>query len=89
MDSNQALQDRIALIKLKRIEQLNDKLLENLSRNRITASNASYLILKHIEETPDYLIPCLHRLPAEDNRWLQYQNRKKSSRPSPGCCTIV
>lgn len=88
MDSNQALQERIALIKLKRIELLNDKLIESLSRNRIPASNASYLILSHIEETKDYLVPCLHVLPIERNKYAQYKMKRKSAKAT-GCCTIV
>jgi guanine nucleotide-binding protein subunit gamma len=89
MESNQALHERIGLIKLKRIEVLNEKLIESLSQDRISASNASYLILKHIEDTPDYLIPCLYKLPIQDNKWLQYQNQQKLIKKSQGCCVIV
>ncbi|KAK6464325.1 hypothetical protein DFJ63DRAFT_68416 [Scheffersomyces coipomensis] len=71
------ISNRIAVIKLKRIEELNNRLKETLRRERIPASNSCLLLINHMQETPDYLIPYMYKLPIEQNKFLKYQNLKK------------
>lgn len=88
MDESQQMEARILALKLRRIEQLNHKLRENLAQERIPASRAAALIIHTAEHTPDPLVPSLWTVLAEQNRYRMH--REMSSRvPASGCCTIV
>ncbi|ODV78854.1 uncharacterized protein CANTADRAFT_7177 [Suhomyces tanzawaensis NRRL Y-17324] len=83
---------KIAEIKLRRIEELNARLQSTLQRERIPASSSCTLIIKHVQETPDYLVPYVWKLPPEQNKYRRYQNFRALSRrhqPQTGCCSIV
>ncbi|RCK65705.1 Guanine nucleotide-binding protein subunit gamma [Candida viswanathii] len=85
---------QIQVIRLKRIQELNNRLKVALQRERIPASTASGLIINYVEETPDYLIPYNWSLPPDQNKFAKYRNLKQlygnSKRSeSAGCCTIM
>ncbi|KAK6205292.1 Ste18 protein [Scheffersomyces amazonensis] len=91
------ISDRIAVIKLKRIQELNNRLKDTLRRERIPASNACLLLINYIQETPDYLIPYIFKLPLEQNKYARYQTLKNlkanskntSNGGGAGCCIIM
>ncbi|CAK7902510.1 guanine nucleotide-binding protein subunit gamma [[Candida] anglica] len=91
LDVNESIQERINIIKLRRIEELNARLRKTLLRERISASNASYLIINYTKETPDYLVPSLWPMTTEQNK---YRRSRQTIRPisnsnDVGCCTIT
>ncbi|KAG2736784.1 hypothetical protein G9P44_000874 [Scheffersomyces stipitis] len=93
-DRQQEIATRIAVIKLKRIQELNTRIRETLKRERIPTSSACLQLISHIEDTPDYLIPYLWSLPLEQNKFARYQQMKAlQSRPGlrdrSECCTIM
>ncbi|KAI5959809.1 STE18 [Candida pseudojiufengensis] len=90
------IENQIQVIKLKRIKELNNRLTQTLKRERIPVSKSSALIIKYVEETPDYLIPYNWKLPNDQNKFLNYQNYKalhgntnKRAGSGGGCCTIM
>jgi len=91
-DKSEALSNRIAEIKLRRIQEFNSRLKEALLRDRIPASNASLLITNYVQDTPDYIIPSLWKLQPEQNKFKQYERFRKlrqANSDSSNCCTIV
>ena len=85
---------QIGLIKLKRIQEFNEKLKNDLRRERIPASTASGLLINYVEETPDYLIPYNWSLPPDQNKFAKYKNLKQHYNANKhfdksGCCTIM
>ncbi|KAF3988441.1 hypothetical protein FT663_03293 [Candidozyma haemuli var. vulneris] len=88
MDSE--FNDRIGLLRLRRIEQLNERLKQQLKKERIPASKAAALIVEHTEETKDPLVPYLWSESADQNKFRSHQNMKSGRQSSGGsCCTIV
>lgn len=84
------MDDRILDLKIRRIEQLNEKLREALRKDRIPASRAAALIIKASQDIPDPLIPLIWHLPVEYNRYKAHQDAKgMGSGKSVLCCTIV
>lgn len=83
------MEDRILALKLRRIEQLNEKLKDSLKKDRIPASRAAALIIENSQDISDPLVPSVWHLPPELNRYRVYQ--ELCNRPSQGsdCCTIV
>ncbi|AOW30539.1 hypothetical protein MG5_05098 [Candida albicans P57072] len=89
---NEQIEYQIQVIRLKRIQELTNRLKLALQRERIPASTASGLIISYVEETPDYLIPYNWSLPPDQNRFAKYKqlrNARNSSQATVGCCTIV
>ncbi|EER31345.1 predicted protein [Candida tropicalis MYA-3404] len=85
---------QIQVIRLKRVQEFNNRLTEALQRERIPASTASGLIINYVEETPDYLIPYNWSLPPDQNKFAKYKALKQhysGNRRSDvvGCCTIM
>lgn len=94
------LQLKIKYLKLKRINELNNTLREELSRERITASNACLNLINYIQTTRDYTLPELWGYPPQNtNHFITNRhhsnNRYDSNRheyyneSSNGCCTIM
>ncbi|SCW00135.1 LAFE_0B10220g1_1 [Lachancea fermentati] len=86
---------RIEHLKLKRINELNKKLRQELSRERISASNACLSIIDYTTSKRDYAIPDIWGYPApgtnpyrENIKALQ-KLKSKSSQDSNTCCIIM
>ncbi|CAB4253287.1 similar to Saccharomyces cerevisiae YJR086W STE18 G protein gamma subunit [Maudiozyma barnettii] len=86
---------RIKYLKLKRINDLNEKLRSELSRERITASNACLSLINFTTNNTDYTLPDVwgHLEPGKNHFRetvrLRRANRPSASADSTGCCTIV
>lgn len=81
------MEERILMLKLRRIEQLNDKLRGALKRDRIPTSRAAMLIIESARDTPDPLVPSVW--PTELNRYRMQDQHNLESHKSPDCCCIV
>ncbi|KAG0234661.1 hypothetical protein BGW42_006281 [Actinomortierella wolfii] len=64
--------------KLKKFQEHNQRLREQLEMHRITVSEASQGLIKYVTTTRDALIPSLWGMPSSD----------PFSKKSSGCCTI-
>lgn len=84
-----SMEERILELKLRRIEELNDKLKESLRKNRIPASRAAALIIETSQEISDPLVPSVWRLPPEQNRYRAYQELCNQRPHKSECCAIV
>lgn len=84
-----SMEARILALKLRRIEQLNDKLKETLKKDRITASRAAALIIETSQDISDPLVPSVWHLPPGLNRYRAYQEMCNSRNQKTDCCTIV
>lgn len=73
-------ENRVKMMKLKRLNRYNEKLREELQIDRIRASNSSLLIIDFNERTFDGLL----EKTEEKNR---YDDGIKNE--NNGCCTIV
>lgn len=88
MPSKLSVEDRILALKLRRLEQLNEKLKESLKKDRIPASRAAALIIETSQDISDPLVPSVWHLPPEQNRYRVYH--ELCNRPTlAGCCTVV
>lgn len=81
-------------IEVKRINELNNKLRKELSRERITASNACLTIINYTSNTKDYTLPELWGYPvAGSNHFIEgLKNAQKNSQMSNSnsvCCTLM
>lgn len=91
------LQLKIKYLKLKRINELNNNLRKELSRERITASNACLSLINYIQTTRDYTLPEIWGYPPPNsNHFIIHNNNRYSSNrqeyyneTSSGCCTIM
>lgn len=91
------LQLKIKYLKLKRINELNNNLRKELSRERITASNACLSLINYIQTTRDYTLPEIWGYPPPNSNHfiIHNSNRYSSNRQeyynetSNGCCTIM
>lgn len=81
------MEDRIMLLKLRRIDQLNAKLQTSLKRDRIPASLAASLIIENSHGISDALVPYLWKLPPGQNKYRVYQ--EKGGVEKADCCVIV
>lgn len=81
--------DRIGLLRLRRIEQLNERLKQQLKKDRIPASKAAALIIENTEETSDPLVPYLWLEFSQRNKFKTHQQMKLGSSAGGLCCTIV
>lgn len=86
------MDEQILLLKLRRTEKLNSKFREALRQERISASRASKLILRSVEETPDPLVPTVWAAQLQHNKYRRLQQRNSptsSHAESASCCTIM
>ncbi|CDO94367.1 unnamed protein product [Kluyveromyces dobzhanskii CBS 2104] len=82
---------KIQQLKLKRIEELNSKLRNELARERMTASNACLSIIDYTSTHSDYAVPEVWGFPTSGEN--PYDNNRKSSfarsqEDSSNCCVI-
>ena len=91
---------KIQYLKLRRILELNNKLRQELSRERITASNACLKIIDYTTSTRDFAVPALWGFPERNTNPYNNNSAKKfnqySSLGGSGlssqdetCCTIM
>ncbi|CCK69900.1 Ste18p KNAG_0D01480 [Huiozyma naganishii CBS 8797] len=90
----QQLSTRIQLLKLKRLNELNNNLRNELSRERITASNACLTIINYCNNTRDYTLPEVWGYPQPGENHFRYNggNRPRqvvAQQSQDTCCTIV
>lgn len=95
------LKYKINYLKLKRITELNQKLKQELLRDRITSSNASLQIINYTNDLfkeEDYTVPSVSGyIPKGKNPLMQTVNNNSGySQPggynngsNAGCCTIM
>lgn len=85
------VQEKLLLLKLKRIEELNNNLKELLAKDRIFASNASYTIINQITNEKDYVLPEIsgYLNPGENPFRTEANRNANVDYDSEGCCTIM
>lgn len=98
MNQDQQLSLKIKYLKLKRVDGLNNRLRGELSRERITASNACLSIVNYVSTHSDYAIPEIWGYPDPGTNHFRDGQRLKL-RQSPGqvhgpgndptCCIIM
>jgi len=88
-----AIQQKLLILKLKRINELNNRLKETLSKDRIYASNASYSIIDYTQSNKDFTLPEIWgnlqpgENPFRNNKFQQKSNLNGQN--DQGCCTIM
>lgn len=94
--SQELLSYKIKGLKLRRINELNDKLRDELGRERITASNACLAISNYVSTHRDYTLPEIWGYPPPgSNHFADATNKKRRSLQETGqstssaCCTIM
>ncbi|KAL9130952.1 MAG: hypothetical protein Q9217_000998 [Psora testacea] len=72
----------MADLKLRRLNELNSRLREDLERPRIRVSEASMSLIQYCTNTKDFMVPSL---------WGQVDKRDDPYAPqqSNGCCTVM
>ncbi|GAV51303.1 hypothetical protein ZYGR_0AD04860 [Zygosaccharomyces rouxii] len=98
MNQDQQLSLKIKYLKLKRVNGLNNKLRGELSRERITASNACLSIVNYVSTHKDYAIPEIWGYPSpganhfrdgQRLRLRQAPGQVRGSGNDAACCTIM
>lgn len=88
-------QQKLAILKLKRITELNNRLKQELQKERIFASNASYSIIDYTQSHKDFAIPEIWGYMAPGENSLRSSANAGSatqlaaSHSQDTCCTIV
>lgn len=81
---------KLQLLKLKRIQELNNKLRKELARERITASNACLSLIDYTGTHLDYIIPDLWGYPQQgENPFTVGKMKAKGQDNDNGCCSIM
>ncbi|MCJ1243095.1 Guanine nucleotide-binding protein subunit gamma [Trapelia coarctata] len=72
----------MADLKLRRLNELNMRLKEDLERPRIKVSEASMSLIQYCNTTRDFMVPSL---------WGQVDRREDPYAPQPsgGCCAVM
>ncbi|KAK2744113.1 Guanine nucleotide-binding protein subunit gamma [Onygenales sp. PD_40] len=72
----------MAELKLRRLNELNIRLKEDLERPRVKVSDASMSLINYCNNTRDFMVPSV---------WGQVDKREDPYAPqqSGGCCTIM
>lgn len=83
------MNQKLLVLKLKRITELNGKLRDTLSRDRIYASNASYSIINYTQDTKDYVIPDVWGYMQPGENPFRLNRQRKGGDAQDGCCTIM
>lgn len=102
MSQDEQLSLKIKYLKLKRVNGLNNKLRGELSRERITASNACLAIVNHVSMHRDYVIPDIWGYPKPGTNHFREARKLHLGQPSrqagrpdgagegdAACCTIM
>lgn len=72
----------MADLKLRRLTELNNRLREDLERERIPVSNASKSIIAYCNGTRDYMVPSVwNTIPRGEDPYAPQQ--------SGGCCVLM
>ncbi|CAN3360552.1 guanine nucleotide-binding protein subunit gamma [Diutina catenulata] len=79
--------EQAAQLRLQRLEKFNADMERELAAPRVPASTVCGFIVRHIEDTPDYLVSSVWKLPEQDNVYRQYKLHRKAKKPA-GCCVI-
>ncbi|CCC71376.1 hypothetical protein NCAS_0H00660 [Naumovozyma castellii] len=91
----QQLSIKIKSLKLKRINELNNNLKQELSRERITASNACLTIINYTQTVKDYALPEIWGYPQPNSNHFRTNLNRSIQRSgtytadSAGCCAIM
>lgn len=89
-DIQEKLEERLAHIKMRRLEAVNESLNNSIERKRIPVSSASYMILNYVKETPDYLLPDVWPLPADKYKYRSSRGQRGQDLDNAsGCCVIT
>ncbi|CCH42598.1 Guanine nucleotide-binding protein subunit gamma [Wickerhamomyces ciferrii] len=89
------IQNKLLNLKLKRINELNNRLKDTLTKDRIYASNASYSIIDYTQSTKDFTLPEIWgnlqpgENPFRNNKFQQLKNPNSNGGNQDGCCTIM
>ncbi|CEP64576.1 Ste18p LALA0_S12e02102g [Lachancea lanzarotensis] len=90
------VQLKIQSLKLKRINELNRKLKEELARERITASNACLSIIDYATSHKDYAIPEVWGYPMAGSNphrtnasGLHRRAHREAGSADNTCCTLM
>lgn len=78
---------QILQLRLRRIEQLNEKLTDAFKKERIPASQAATLIIESTQETRDPLIPSIWQDSSRSTKFHKHQ-LERNIRPDKECCSI-
>ncbi|KAH8658733.1 GGL domain-containing protein [Tricladium varicosporioides] len=72
----------MADLKLRRLTELNNRLREDLERERIPVSQAATSIISYTNSTKDYMVPSI---------WgsVDKKDDPYAPQPSGGCCTVM
>ncbi|KAL3230198.1 Guanine nucleotide-binding protein subunit gamma [Nakaseomyces bracarensis] len=89
MDSQQQLDLKINQLKLKRINELNDKLRSELQRDRITASNACLSLINYTTRKKDYALPELWGYPPRGTNHFRDAMTAAGQQDVNTCCIIM
>lgn len=81
-------------MKLKRVNELNNKLRDELSRERITASNACLNFIDYVSTHKDYTLPEIWGYPpAGSNPFANGNDKRRRSQQDSSatnsCCSIM
>ncbi|KAH3902531.1 Ste18p SCDLUD_000110 [Saccharomycodes ludwigii] len=97
---NEQLEYKLQFLKLKRIIELNNRLKQQLVKERITSSNACLSLIDYTTTTIDYMLPTLWGYPKVNSNPLnnrplnEYSNHKRFNKKEHGsvqggCCEIM
>ncbi|EXJ74251.1 hypothetical protein Z517_02890 [Fonsecaea pedrosoi CBS 271.37] len=74
----------MADLKLRRLQELNSRLKEDLERPRVKVAEASMSLINYCNQTRDYMVPSV---------WGQVDRKEDPYNPqsggSEGCCTVM
>ncbi|QLQ79052.1 hypothetical protein HG537_0B03990 [Torulaspora globosa] len=92
--SQEVLSYRIQCLKLKRVNELNNRLRDELGRERITASNACLNFIDYVSTHTDYTLPEIWGYPSPgSNPFANGTDRRRRSRQDTSgtgfCCNIM
>lgn len=89
------IQQKLLVLKLKRINELNTNLKELLTKDRIYASNASYLTINYVTNRKDYTIPEVWgslnpgENPLRGNTQMRGRQKQGGKNKQGSCCSLM
>ncbi|CCF59133.1 hypothetical protein KAFR_0G01000 [Kazachstania africana CBS 2517] len=98
LQQQQQLSLKIKCLKLKRINELNNKLRNELSRERITASNACLTLVDYASTEKDFVLPDIWGYPKPGSNQFRDHlqrtlknsaNNNMGNGNSNGCCIVM
>lgn len=81
-------EEKILILKTKRTEVINEKLISWMKFERMLASAVSQLIIKKASTIEDPLAPVVGNFPASENKFHAYK-KSTSARTESSCCVIT